>query len=366
MRKVYSYAVWVMTILLFGFSNAVAAPSISAVSGTITDGNSLTITGSSFGTSSLSFEWLGAAIEAGATGSTFSRTNWLNGYAYSKSVYATDQAHSGSKSLKAGPYSESSGYGGDLRYNGQAVGPDTDLFMSWWVRRTHSGSGQWKMLRLSDTNDIVDHAYEQVWFNWDNGYGSQLFTRSSSTDCTQGGGTCDYGVTYYQVDSTWIRYDLKMHTSTAGGTNGSYTVTMYRPGSAAVTHSASGIQNWNAAGHQYDWYLFQNWTGNGVTSQTDWMDDIFIQGGTQARVEIGDNSTWSACTHKEIQPPTTWSASSITVNFNRGSFASGGTAYLYVVDTNGNVNTQGYPIAIGSSGGTGTLTLPGAPTLSIQ
>jgi hypothetical protein len=365
MRKVYSYAVWVMTILLFGFSNAVAAPSISAVSGTITDGNNLIITGSNLGVNNLSFEWLGAAIEAGATGSAFSRTKWLNGYSYSQSVYSTDQAHSGTKSLKAGPYTISSGYGGDLRYNGQTVGPNTDLFMSWWVRRTHSSNGQWKMLRISNINDVVDHAYEQVWFNWDNGYGSQLFTRSGAVDCTQGGGTCDYGAAYYQEDNTWIRYDFIMHTSTAGGTNGSYTETMYNPGSAPSVHTKTGVQNWDSS-QQYAWYIFQNYACNGISSQTDWMDDIFIQGGTQARVEIGDASTWSACTHKEIQPPTAWSASSITVNFNRGSFTSGGKVYLYVVDANGGVNTQGYPITIGSSGGTGTLTPPGAPTLSIQ
>lgn len=335
--------------LLFAAS-CYATPGVTSVTGTFTDGAAITIGGSSFGANSLSFEWLGTTIEAGTPNAEFSRTDWLNGYAYSESIYATDQAHSGTKSLKAGPYNESSGYGGDLRYNGQTVGPDTDLFISWWVRRTHSSTGQWKMLRISDINDVVDHTYEQVWFNWDNGNGSQLFTRSASTDCTQGGGTCDYDVNYYQGDDTWVRYDFYMHTSTAGGTDGSYTQTLYISGSAAQAQTKTGVQNWNESGHQYDWYIFQNWTGNGISTQTHWMDDIFIQSGTQARVEIGDASTWSSCTHKEIQIPTAWATGEITATLNIGSFADDATVYLYVVDSDGVVNSEGYAINLGEGG----------------
>ncbi|KKP93460.1 MAG: hypothetical protein US25_C0046G0003 [Candidatus Moranbacteria bacterium GW2011_GWE1_36_7] len=75
-----------------------------------------------------------------------------------------------------------------------------------------------------------------------------------------------------------------------------------------------------------------------------YMDDIYVDK-TQARVEICDSSTWSARSHCEIQIPTVWSDASATVSVNQGSFADGATAYLYMVDENGNMNANGYPIS---------------------
>ncbi|MCD6288604.1 MAG: hypothetical protein J7M12_05765, partial [Candidatus Hydrogenedentes bacterium] len=57
----------------------------------------------------------------------------------------------------------------------------------------------------------------------------------------------------------------------------------------------------------------------------------------------GNASTWSACTHREIQIPTAWSNDTITFTVNQGSFPYG-TAYLYVVDSTGAWNENGYPI----------------------
>ena len=78
------------------------------------------------------------------------------------------------------------------------------------------------------------------------------------------------------------------------------------------------------------------------------MDDVYIDT-TQARVEIGDNPTWGQCTHREIQIPSAWSDTSITVTVNQGSFGSGSKAYLYVVDADGKVNAEGFPITFGDS-----------------
>jgi len=78
------------------------------------------------------------------------------------------------------------------------------------------------------------------------------------------------------------------------------------------------------------------------------FDDIFVDF-TQARVEIGDAATWTATRKKEVQIPSVWSASSITVQVNTGEFSPGQTAYLYVVDASGAVNSQGIPITIGGS-----------------
>ena len=64
---------------------------------------------------------------------------------------------------------------------------------------------------------------------------------------------------------------------------------------------------------------------------------------------------------REVQVPTSWSATSIAVTANLGAFATGSTAYVYVVDPNGQVSA-GRPVTIGAG------TAPGdtvAPTTSV-
>jgi hypothetical protein len=52
---------------------------------------------------------------------------------------------------------------------------------------------------------------------------------------------------------------------------------------------------------------------------------------------------------------------------NQGSFSSGANAYLYAVDSNGNVNSNGYPVKLGASGSVGGGTTDTtAPTISIS
>ena len=62
-------------------------------------------------------------------------------------------------------------------------------------------------------------------------------------------------------------------------------------------------------------------------------------------IRLTDNPSWLAVGHREIQIPTAWSDNSITIKINQGSFQAGDTAYLFVVDEEGNVS-YGYPVVI--------------------
>ena len=119
-------------------------------------------------------------------------------------------------------------------------------------------------------------------------------------------------------------------------------------------------------------------TADGGIGSGWYYDDVYISF-TQARVVIGDNATYSSCTHLEAQVPTAWSTSSITVDVNVGSFAADATAYVFVFDDEGNHNTVGEEITIGGesegggggAGGTvsmgaGTSTVCGAGTSSVM
>jgi hypothetical protein len=78
------------------------------------------------------------------------------------------------------------------------------------------------------------------------------------------------------------------------------------------------------------------------------FDDIFVNF-TAARVELGDAATWSAVRKKEVQLPVSWGSGSVTVRVNGGEFASGQSAYLYVVNSSGAVNSNGFPVKLGGS-----------------
>jgi len=102
----------------------------------------------------------------------------------------------------------------------------------------------------------------------------------------------------------------------------------------------------------------EGWPANGSYK----FDDVYIDY-TWARVELGNAATWAACTRKEIQPPRQWSGTQITAQLNAGAFAPGQTAYVYVVDANGAVNTNGVPIVIG---GTVTTTQRPQPPTNVR
>lgn len=78
-----------------------------------------------------------------------------------------------------------------------------------------------------------------------------------------------------------------------------------------------------------------------------------------ARVVLANNQSLANATVIENQVPSAWSNSSITASVNLGTFSSGQTAYLFVVDAGGVVNSTGVPVTIG--GGATTKT-PNAPT----
>ena len=71
---------------------------------------------------------------------------------------------------------------------------------------------------------------------------------------------------------------------------------------------------------------------------------------SRARVVLGNAPTLSASTIREVQVPTSWSGSSISISANLGRFTAGQTAYVFVVDANGTPNGQGFPVTMGATG----------------
>ena len=87
-----------------------------------------------------------------------------------------------------------------------------------------------------------------------------------------------------------------------------------------------------------------------------YMADIYLDYSLQ-RVLIGNANTLAGCTTlREVQIPSAWSDTEITVTVNQGGFSDDATAYLYVVDASGAANSAGIEVTFGDS--------PAPPTLS--
>src|SRR3989339_272094 len=204
----------VCLVFVFCLSTRVSrAQTINSVSGTFSNNNTIQVSGSGFGSHNLSIQWLGGAngvIETTATGQTPSLSGW-NFNSFSPNAVATDQAHSGTKSLKNNLVSTSP-YAAAIRYGWpESIGPNQDIFVSWWVRRTHVGSGQWKMFRLNWQDDITDDYGQMVMFNWDTQ--RQLIVRPGPS--IDANATADWSPLFPTQDNRWYRMDLTIHTSAA-------------------------------------------------------------------------------------------------------------------------------------------------------
>lgn len=107
-----------------------------------------------------------------------------------------------------------------------------------------------------------------------------------------------------------------------------------------------------------------------------WLSDMVLDD-SWGRYEIGNASTYAACTQLELQPYTSASATNATLTIRTGTIT--GSKWLYACDNDNNCNAVGFPLSAGglaapsinnispqngpSTGGT-TVTLNGADLVS--
>jgi|GEM_PF-1372304 len=136
--------------------------------------------------------------------------------------------------------------------------------------------------------------------------------------------------------TTWSRHEIyKKNSVPAGALNGEVHFEMV--GSPSSIRNEKQIIT-RAAGQT--WKNSSVWLplaiANVTEDQTMWVDNVYVDD-TRARVEIGNQSTFSECTIREIQIPITWSSQQITATLNKGTLSTG-TNYLFVIDSSGNVS----------------------------
>lgn len=355
-----------ITGFIIGFSfNAHAAATISSVSGNMNDGQQVTISGSGFGNKSTSapVEFLKDNIESGQSGSFFSAPGWVNtkeGSTTAEPKYTNQTAHSGKQSIHLDYYGD--------RYSGWSTfdsgsGGQSEWYITAWVKlkkNDNSYRGQWKSWRINSANEYSLKGNNGIRHdNWVKDNGS--WQDNGNIQIVYGGGTTYPASPNIPSDSflfdQWQRVEYYQKRASGGGKSDGI-IWMRRIGrsqdivndSSIITHS-SGDGMWRYLLLGQYWGSLKNQDNSEYTGVRDmdvYYDDVYIDN-TMARVELGNASTWTNCTHREIQPPKSWSSNSIAITVNNGNFTAGEKAYLYVVDANGNVNYSGYPVTIGSS-----------------
>jgi hypothetical protein len=97
-------------------------------------------------------------------------------------------------------------------------------------------------------------------------------------------------------------------------------------------------------------WTYQNFSGNGNTSLHFAWDDHFIQVGSFACVELWDTNDPATVTRREIQEPTSWSNTSITIRGNVGGFPTGPGYVVVLADSISDVVVAAVAVTVAAGG----------------
>lgn len=339
----------VFTPVFVGIGNlSYAAPSITSVSGSVAHNGTVTIGGSGFGSKTAAAPVLWDTVDNqatysglsdGATIPTGGGNPWPNNHNGTvKYDRSSVQRHGNSTAA----YTANAVNGLFVEKN---IPTSHYMYISWWWKPASSPMGSAdhssKFFRASNSRDVVNKT-----FSWNQ---QSDYVYSSPNYCQNGGGINWAGWSgntgQWNFMEAWFDSVNRRYETTVNGVS-------------------NGVINWNlCSAFDFDQVNAIGWDSGGSNpfALRFWMDDIYVDNAL-SRVMICSGSTWGNRSHCEMQIPSSWGQSSITARVNQGTFGSGSGAYIYVVDTAGTANSNGYRVTFGSSGGTTPPPPPPPPT----
>lgn len=339
-------------------------PAVSSVSGTLSHGSTVTISGSGFGTKPTAAPLKYDDFQNLAMNDDLAVNGWrTSGY---------HRPRASNQFLRPGtPYTRNAHSFFEANISYAQAGDVSNFYLTgltatkyyidaWHYITTTSGvmPSNIKPWRLHQVNAGAPNAY---WGFAGPSAGDTGFGRDG-TSITDSGyfGSNDNGVRIPLPGSAWYNnwqhLQIMLDVGTPGSTNGS--MIAYINGRLRLNYRsnirviAPGYANFP------ELYL-----GNYVRSDPHgdthaYWESVYVDS-SWARVEIGNNANYADCTIRETQIPSSWTGNSISVRLNRGGIANLGAAYLFVVDANGNPSA-GY--RLDGSGGGGSSSAPARPT----
>jgi hypothetical protein len=319
---------------------AVQLPVITSVSGSLTDGSTLTINGYRFGTKSSETPIIHDDFEGGTLGDDISTdANWTdyNGSGNGTMKYSNSQSYIGTQSARCYFPNESSTFD-SVYHDGLGI---TEMYVSFecYVNEiTNTLTSQvMKIFRCNSSPTV-----------YVSNPGFRLTTRPTSP------GAYDLDASDRYADglnpatvinesawnlNEWTRVEVWVRlSSTLGGSDG-IAKAWYR--GVKTYDLISGI-TWAGGNRVIDSIILPAMNDRDGCEWEIFTDNVYVDD-TPRRVEISNSPTWEAATtDKVVQVPTAWSNTSISVTAQGLSALGVGSKYLYVIDDNNETNNNGY------------------------
>jgi hypothetical protein len=353
---------WALQAILLP-SIAFSAPAITSVTGTLTNGQSITISGSGFGTKT-----------AAPLISSYDNATSANNF-HSGSIGGGWSTPQGSVSLTTNT-PRTALYQSDYKatYNPnageyQTIGydrgtADAVTYSSFWHYRDYSachistgGGDNNKLYRIyASGSGSMPTPYFGVRTNgtgtcdvtYIGGDNLLSHTYTAAYDPlsgykNSGAGLLDYDIGESWPLQQWVHFEVLVQWGTTNAGDG--IVTIWRNGQTIMRLTGVGLV---ATGAPNDSRLTR-WglvSGGMSAAGNEYLDQLYFDN-TQARVFVSNSANLAASwpdiattNHKEIQVPSAWSASEITLTLNTGTFTNHTTdgRYLYVVDSSGAIS----------------------------
>jgi len=339
---------------------------ITAVSGAIAHGSSLTISGSSFGSKShpgpAIYDDFDDAIGDIATPSGGREPQIHQGIFAGYSEWEYSAGGSGAPNIASdggspkarstnharSVFSSNTYYRLSVAVSGDSFATGDERYISFYYRYRRTSATyarQTKAMIVFPAGSITDAAYWSTAFDvqfCEPGGWRQHITATSSEQLSAISGPA--------LDGEWVRFEMYLRQSAPNTTDGAWHHTTYRPtlgipaketllwDNTIMRTDPTNWEYWEIGGAY--WSMCDLSTDTGTVD----IDELYIDS-VPARVEVCNAPTYSASTHCELQIASAWSDTSITIGFNQG-YLAGGLAYVYVFNAGGGVNMSGYAINV--------------------
>ena len=348
---------------------ALATPLVQNVSGTLSHGGTVTITGAGFGSKSKAapLVWDNASGNAISDKWTGGWPSQLPGYnlGYYAPMRGISLPHSHVTRYIAGAHAANTGANSGLAvmmYKSIALPALPYYIYASWYQRVDDqwhfgGDNNFKTFDYSLGDE--PYAFNQSWYlcygpphpNSATDVGLQWANETSTplSNPDRNGHNAWWGKAVNPMAGKWSKVEIAIK----------------------VSNQSDGYINLWENGHQVMNYagITDNYGGTrrtisvggyarmqGYTSNWRYFDDVYVDT-TLSRVVLADKPVLSQATIVENQIPSVWSDSSITAQVNLGKFTQGQAAYLFVVDASGTVSATGLALTAG-----GTTVMPNPPS----
>ena len=366
---------------------AYATPVITSVTGSVTQGGTITITGSGFGVKSPAKPYLWAPMNGNMNPSSLGVIQ-----SWASSAQLTYQANCGPASgtgcaagtpsngstaneWTAAIYSPSASGNGSSDWNSYSAATYVYRKSKRNFAYVNNGSTNVKLIRMWGTSSSQFLVYPDFYWSVFNGrIGVEQVPQNSTNDYTMPTATV---LSAMGPVNSWYSEEYEIR-SNSGPTaaDGDFRIAInggsdlvqfpnYQWENNTITlKTASGSGGDGTMKVLYPVHFVYENGGNWLPAATGsqyFAADVYADT-TWARVMVGNSPTFSATSDREIQIPVSWSNGTITAQVNINAFPAGQKMYLFVVDGT-EAASPGYLITAGSTGTTSTPpTTPDPPS----